>query len=428
VKRLATSALLILCVVGTGAAAASAQTTGAIAEELDLRGYHIGSGADISINEMEILVDRHPRVGFVALDPTPDGGADLLADRLLDAVGAVDTVIVLTADEAGAASSVFDDDALDEAFDEAFATTGDSYLTDFSQVAGALEGGGVVTPGTSGPTGAPSEPSSGGFSWLWLAVLGAIGYFGFQMWRNSRDDDRAVGRRFSEGKREIEVQVAAIANQILELSDRPDLTANSEATAHFRTASETFRSAEVRLADAQSTGELATLSDDLDDARWELAAAEALLDGRPVPDRPADAHPEPCFFDPTHGAGTEEATLETPAGSRTVKVCRADAERLRNGEHPEPRTVTVDGRAVPAPQAPRSHGGGGMNALDIFSILVGGMGDAASYRWGGNRRRRPNVFGGVGGGFGGGGRGSASARRPSIGSVGRAIGRARRGR
>ncbi|MDX1449853.1 MAG: hypothetical protein R3246_12410, partial [Acidimicrobiia bacterium] len=231
---------------------------------------------------------------------------------------------------------------------------------------------------------------------------------------------------------EIESQVAVVANQILELSDRPDLSANSEATGHFRRASEIFGSAEGRLAGASSTAEFAALADDLDDARWELAAAEALLDGRPVPDRPEASHPDPCFFDPTHGAGVEEATLRTAAGDRPVRVCRADAERLRRGEHPEPRSVTVDGRAVPAPKAPRSHGGQGMDALDLFSIIVGGMGDGASYRWG---RRGGSVrpSGGFGGGFGGAagrsvGRASGS-RGASVGrAIGRSIGRARRGR
>lgn len=417
--------ILFLGVFVAGPASAFAQSVDGIAEELELRGYHVGPGVDATLEEMESLVDRYPGFGFVALDATPQGGSDLLADRLLDAAPTVDTVVVLTADEAGAASSTYEDSALDAAFDAAFATTGDTYLRDFEQVASALGG----SPGgtSSSPTDAPGSSSTGGPSIVWILILGAVGYFGYRMWRNSQDDERAVGRRFNEAKREIEVQVAAVANQILELSDRPDLVGHSEATAHFRRASEVFRQAETRLAEASSTAAFAELADDLDDARWELAAAEALLEGRPVPERPPDTPPEPCFFDPTHGAGVEEAELSTPAGTRTVKVCRADAERLRNGEHPEPRTVTVDGRSVPAPEAPRSHGGGGMGALDIFSILVGGMGDAAGYQWGGRRRRSPTVFGGMGGGFGGGrSRGTASRPRPSGGS--RSIGRARRGR
>jgi hypothetical protein len=429
VNRLLATALTILLLVVS--APALAQTVGDIASELELRGYHIGPGAEISINEMEELVDRHEGFGFVALGPTPAGGADLMADRLLNAVPSLETIVVLTADEAGAASAIHGDDALDDAFDAAFATTGDTYLRDFEQVAGALGSGGGPTVTVPGQVTTPVSSGGGGFSIIWLIVIGGVAYMAYRMWKNSRDDEGAVGRRFAEARREIEAQVGVVANQILELSDRPDLVANASATEHYRRATEVFGSAEKRLQEASTTASLEALADDLDDARWELAAAEALLDGRPVPDRPEEAHPEPCFFDPTHGAGTEEAELSTPAGTRKVKVCRADAERLRNGEHPAPRTVTVDGRAVPAPTAPRSHGGQGMDALDIFSILVGGMGNSAGYRWGGNRRRRPTVFGGMGGGFGGGvgggrSRGGASSARPSMGS--RSVGRARRGR
>lgn len=415
--------IVLVGVVSLVATPAAAQSVSDIVDELELRRYHIGAGADVTIGEMEELVDAYPGFGFVALDATPDGGADLLADRLLDAVPSIETVVVLTADEAGAASVLYDDAAVDRAFDAAFATTGDTYRRDFEQVAGVLSQ-------TTGPPVSGDGSPGGGIPVLWILAVAAIGYVGYRMWANSRQDQRTAGRRVTEARAELESQVAAVANQILELSDNPELSSHPEATAHFRRASDMFRSAEARLAGADTAAEFASLADDLDDARWELAAADALLSGRPVPDRPADDHPPPCFFDPTHGAGVEEATLRTPAGDRIVRVCRTDAERLRRGEHPEPRTVTVDGKAVPAPKAPRSHGGGGMDALDLFSIILGGMGDGASYRWGG-RRRGPSPFGGMGGGFGGAGRsrGTASGMRSSAGrSIGRSIGRARRGR
>jgi hypothetical protein len=420
VKRL----LLIVAASSWLALPAVAQTVSEIATEVDFRGYYLDGEAEISIADLEGLVDRFPRVGFVALGPTPSGGADLLADRVLETSPTRDTVIVLTRDEAGAASAVYEDPALDAAFDAAFATTGDSYLRDFEQVAGALTGpGGAVDP-------PPSRP--GGLSFWWWLVIAGVGVLIYRMWRNSRADEDAVGRRLAEARGEIESQMAVVANQIIELSDRVELASDREATAHYRRASDVFRSAEDRLAEASTAAALESLADDLNDARWELAAAEALVEGRPVPDRPAEEPPEPCFFDPTHGAGVEEAELSTAAGTRTVKVCRRDADRLRSGEHPEPREVTVDGRAMPAPAAPRSHGGRGMDALDVFSILVGGMGNPTGYRWQGTRRRGTSGFPGLPGGFGAGAggtrtRSTASAAR-AAGAVARSIGRARRGR
>ncbi|MEX0757902.1 MAG: hypothetical protein WD204_08120, partial [Acidimicrobiia bacterium] len=370
-NRLLTIAFLLFLVAPTSIPAA-AQAPDDVSDELELRRYYIGEGVDISIDEMEDLVDRFEGFGFVALGATPDGGADLLADRLLDGAPSVETIVVLTADEAGAASAVYDDEALDDAFDVVFATTGDTYLRDFEQVASALvsptdtfpPGPDVtippVTPAGEGRMPVVWLPVAGAVVFAWAAVIG-LGVVGYRKWHNRQDDETAASRRFAEAQREIEAQVAVVADQILELSDRPDLPAHTEATAHFRAASEVFRSAEERLAEATTTADFEALSDDLDDARWELAAADALLAGRPVPDKPEDDHPPPCFFDPTHGAGTETAELATATGTRTVMVCGADAGRLRQGDHPAPRTVTVDGRATPAPQAPRSHGGGGMD-------------------------------------------------------------------
>jgi hypothetical protein len=106
-----------------------------------------------------------------------------------------------------------------------------------------------------------------------------------------------------------------------------------------------------------------------------------------VPAPPETEKPPACFFDPTHGAGTEEAELKTAAGSQKVWVCAADAEKLRRGEAPTPRTIPMGPGQVPAPQAPRSHGGMGLDWLDVFSVIVGGMGNGVPYDWGGSRPR-----------------------------------------
>jgi hypothetical protein len=105
-----------------------------------------------------------------------------------------------------------------------------------------------------------------------------------------------------------------------------------------------------------------------------------------------------------------------------VQVCAADAEKLRRGEQPNPRMIEVGGRQVPAPSAPRSYGGGGFSWLDVFAVIVGGMGQARSYDWG----SRPTS----GGWASGWGSGSGSAHFPSSsgGSVPRIRTRVRAGR
>lgn len=412
-RRLASILFLAVATVLLG----GAQSVRTVADQVDLRGYYADADAPIIVDDLERLAHDHPTIGFVALTGTPEGGADLLADQILTSVGARDTVIVITPDEFGGSSTVYRDAELAAAFERALDEPGDSYVEDLSQVATALVGSGG-SPSTVGS-------STGGGSWFLIVVLVGLGLLGFVLWRNSRRDREALAERTAEARAEIESQMAAVANEILEFSDRPDADAHPEAVSHFRTASEIFQRAEDRLSEASSPAALAELSDELAQATWELEAADALIEGRQVPEPPTSEAAR-CFFDPTHRAATEEATLTTPAGTRTVRVCRECAERLRRGDRPEPRTVEVGGHRIPAAQAPRSYGGGGFDWLGAFSILVGGMSDAVGYDWGRPRypRRTRRSVRRAGRYPARRSRGTASRSR----SVRRSVGRARRSR
>ncbi len=163
-------------------------------------------------------------------------------------------------------------------------------------------------------------------------------------------------------------------------------SSSGEDNQYLEKAGATYSTALESYEAANDLRALEDLSDRLDEARWQLDAAAAISDGRQVPDKPEKKERPVCFFDPTHRDATEMADIETSSGKRVVRVCRADAERLRRGSQPEPRMIKVEGREVPAPMAPRSHGGGGMDWLETFSMMAGGAGQAASYDWGGSRR------------------------------------------
>jgi hypothetical protein len=216
---------------------------------------------------------------------------------------------------------------------------------------------------------------------LAIVGIGIVALIGFTIWRSGRRQKEAVARHLEEARVEIRQQMDVIADQIVKLADDPRTEGKPEALTHYRSASETFSQAETRLAAAISLAELEDLSDDLDRARWDLEATTALMEGRQPPPAPVDEKPEHCFFDPTHGAGVEEAELKTPAGIRKVMVCKADAEKLRRGEAPIPRDLPMGPQRVPAPQAPRSAGGSGLDWLDVFSVIVGGMSQGVPYDW-----------------------------------------------
>lgn len=387
-----------------------------VSDQLLLRGYYVESGAAASIDEMEQLVASYPAVNFVALVGAADGGADSLAAELLVVVE-TGTVIVVTPTEAGVASSEYEDSALADALDAASENPEASYAEYFGDFAEAL-------PAIEPPT-PEVEPQTGGFPAWAVVVVIVVGLISFAVWRGNRQRQERAATALEAARSEIRQQMDVVANQIVEMADDPRVAGNLAAMSHYRLASETFQAAESRLASATTVAQFEDLSDDLDRARWELEAAAALAGGKPVPPMPETEKPPHCFFDPTHGAGTEEAELKTSAGSQKVWVCAADADKLRRGEAPQPRNIPMGPHQVPAPQAPRSHGGMGLDWLDVFSVIVGGMGSGVPYDWGGQPQRRRGPLRG----FPGVGRsgGSQAASRPSSRPP-RPKGRARRSR
>jgi hypothetical protein len=133
---------------------------------------------------------------------------------------------------------------------------------------------------------------------------------------------------------------------------------------------------------AKQPEDLAPVSETLEEGRFAMSYAKALLEGRPPPERRA-----PCFFDPRHGPSTEDVEWAPPGGSpRPVPACAADATRIRDGFAPHGRQVAVNGRPTDYWNAPRHFGpmmggyfngfGGGslLSALLVGSALGAGLG------------------------------------------------------
>jgi hypothetical protein len=373
--------LLLVLLVVLAATPAFAAEPDEILAELEFRNYAAENGTGSDINGLEDLIDdvdaAERGLYFVRLRTDPSGGNDLFAADLIG-LGLFGTVVVISANEIGAASTDFDDDAVDSAIDAAFDDFADrDDLGAFKAFADDL----------------PSDGGGGGGFFLAFMVIIA-GLIGFMLWRNSRRAKDMAAGRVDEAKAELKGQLDVIANEILDLSDRVTVAENDEALAHYRTANDTYAEVIDASETAVSLADLEALSDRLDKARWRLEAAEALIEGRNVPVEPED-RPAHCFFDPSHRAGVEEAEIRTPAGSKVVGVCRECAGKLRKGETPRPRSINVGGRPVPAPQAPRSYGGGGLDWLSAFSILLGGRGSGVSYDFGRTRNvRRASGSGG----------------------------------
>jgi hypothetical protein len=225
-----------------------------------------------------------------------------------------------------------------------------------------------------------SPAGGGGFPIGTVILVLAGGGVIYMVLTSNQRSARATERRVSEAREQLTSLAGEVADDIVSLNDLVAAFDDPTVTEHYREANRIFAAAEEGIASATHERELVDLSTQLTEAEWRLEAVEAIVDGREPPQKPAD-RPIECFFHSTK-AGVEEATIETPAGSRTVSVCRECAERLRKGEAPVDRLVQVGGRQVPVGMAPRSHGGGGLDAMDVFAIMMAGGAVRRTHRWG----------------------------------------------
>jgi hypothetical protein len=124
--------------------------------------------------------------------------------------------------------------------------------------------------------------------------------------------------------------------------------ASAEAKTHYNQAVEIYQGAEQALARARRPQELQPVSEELERGRYEMQVAQALLEGKPPPERRP-----PCFFDPRHGPSVRDVEWAPPGGApRPVPACAADALRVEQGEDPAVREIDYAGRRIPYWAAP----------------------------------------------------------------------------
>lgn len=382
-RLLAMTAVLVAVAVP-----ASAQTAllAEAADALVLDGYYLEPGAEPVDSDAlaRVVADSENDVRVVVLGPEPDGGERAFADDVLAELGS-GTIVVFSDEELQVSSGRYTNDPVEAALDAADAEVGGSadipaYVAAFDGALGSAAAGGGA--GTSGG-------GFGGVLLVGLVLLGLVAALVSFVSSRRRRRDAAERDRLAleEARAEVAAQVAAVAERIVGLSDRVTVADDPETSQLFGAATTTYQETEAQVAASTTLSALEPVADRLDHAHWQLEAVAARLDGRAPPPPPSPDRERSCFFDPTHGAGTDLATLETPAGEREVSVCSSCAGRLRAGETPEPRMVGVGGRQVPVAMAPRSYGGGGLGALGDIAVILGG-------------RRTPYSWGGYGGGWG----------------------------
>ena len=274
-------------------------------------------------------------------------------------------------------------------------------LIDFvGRVAAAQQdGGGGAQPGGGG-----EEPGTGGGVLIGLLAAGA-GAFLLMRTLRRRKQQRA---QLAEVKAAAHDDLIALADDVQKLEE--DVEANPDAKREYDEALDDYGKASAAFDSARQAKQLDTVATALEEGRYHMACAEAVLAGKQPPERRP-----PCFFDPRHGPSTRDVEWAPPGGApREVPACEADALALERGVEPTSREVVAGGQRMPYWNAPPYFGPwaggyfmpfGGMGFLSglfVGELLGGAWGGWGYGSWGGSSA--PGGFGtwdDAGGGGGG---------------------------
>lgn len=231
------------------------------------------------------------------------------------------------------------------------------------------------------------EPGTGGGVLIGLLVLGGGAFLLFRTLRSRRRHQAEL----AEVKAAAHDDLIALADDVQKLEE--PVEANPQAKQEYEAALDGYSQASGAYDRATRTRELDKVASALEEGRYHMSAAEALLAGKQPPERRP-----PCFFDPRHGPSTREVDWAPPGGApRKVPACEADAQAIERGLEPASREVMAGGRSVPYWNAPPYFGpwAGG------YFMPFGGAGFLSGLFVG-------NLLGGAYGGFGWGGTGASS--------------------
>jgi hypothetical protein len=312
----------------------------------------------------------------------------------------------------------------------------DVLLSDLVDRVAEARSGGAAGGATRDRYGNGRDGGGGGGGGVLLVLGGlAAGFVGLSA-MSRRRRRKEMTAELEEVKANVRDDLVELGGEIRELDIDMELdTTPREAKDAYATALAAYERAETTWELARTPADLEPVGAALEEGRWAMLSAKALVEGRPAPERRP-----PCFFDPRHGPSHRDVEWAPPYGEpRLVPACEADAQRVERGDDPQARELVIAGSRVPywnagpayAPFAGGYYGGFGGAGLfpglllgsmlgSGFGMGMGGMGyggfDHGDGHFGGGDFGGGGGFGsgfdfgggdfgGGGGGFGGGGGG-----------------------
>ncbi len=208
--------------------------------------------------------------------------------------------------------------------------------------------------------------------WVLLVLAGG----GAASWGGVRLRDRLSARRehadeLAQVVKMCDEDITLLGEQLQRLdAETEEHPLDDGARLDYQTALDAYESAQRTVQGITTVEQISTVTDTLSSGRYALACVQARVAGQPRPERTV-----PCFFNPQHGPSVTDVMF-TPGGRGTRKVpaCAHDAARVKAGEKPEVRMVTIGGRRVAyyeagAAMAPYS-AGYFVSASDVRALFV----------------------------------------------------------
>jgi len=124
-----------------------------------------------------------------------------------------------------------------------------------------------------------------------VLVIGVIAYRAYQFRQQRQRAERIEETDIAFLEEKVESMLADMANRILEVEGHPGIAVTPEAGEYFHKAVATFVLVDEKLASAISVSQLRSLASQLDEALWQLDAAQAVLDGEELPARTQSPEP-----------------------------------------------------------------------------------------------------------------------------------------
>src|SRR3954469_14330310 len=389
-RRLRISAVAAVAAVALVPTARAADPLGTAARALESNPVYVAPGAQEHVDAARVRREidaRDPGPLYVAVLPDTGGDPDQALRTLIDDLHRDGTYALIEGNHFRAASNTVKGGAGDlatEAIDAHGSEGATATLVDFVD---------RVADRRAHPDTRPS-----GSGWIFPALLlGGLVLFLVTRSRRRRRQNTADLQEVQQVARE---DLIALADDVQRLE--PRVQGNPVAQAAYDRAVQSYGNASQAFDRARTPKELSGVARALEEGRYEMAVAQAALDGRPAPEQR-----DPCFFDPRHGPSVRDVLWTPPGGAaRKVPACALDAQRVEQGLEPETREIAYGGRMVPYYYAPPMFGGyfGGFLPGLLVGELLGspfGWGGGGGGDFGGGFDIGGGDFGGGGGDFGG---------------------------